>query len=1166
MRAYIKEVKIRNYKTYKNTRIRLSDGINTIIGPNGTGKSNSIEALLFGLGERSLKIFRANKFSDIVYKGWEDNKNKKDVEVAVSLNIVDDKGEEHLFKRVYRPYDNIHIYHYNKKRVSRGTYISKLLTLGGGGFHYVYIPQGGILNQANITSKDLKEIIDEALGIAKFEEKKADAISRLEKAEIKLLALNEKQEILKEIINKLLHQMIYLEKKENIIRITKKLKAARYTLELNHLEPQIKHNSELLKNLRSREESLKGRIIKIENEIEKVENKISQLEKELEEREMEKYRNLLNQKTILLSEISTLQGKENASEEKINRLLKEIEDIEKESKRIKTLVKEKTSAIEGILKTNRTLKREAKKLYREKEDLEKEISELDERLKQAFEEKRSLVEERQEKIERKIKEEAEIIALKKMDGIYKERIKNLDEKISGFNKSILELNGRISELEDKYKKVGEEEESKRGEYEKTLEKSQKISEEIKEAEKLLAKVEKYIDLMEKSEKQRFTEYEKNAKYILKVANDMNINGVIGILGEKIRGPKEIIRLLKEASGRKWYSIIVDNKETAQKLFRLSYELKKKIIIKLASTVGVGKEKPHEKSIINVLRYPAKLKVLLSNLFGQLVVISDLDEAYQYLSQGLGVIHKKGEFIITTGSWIYEGKKKKVIVSKDISKLNEIYKSFKAMIKIRREDYYTTLEKIRDSEKDIIELASEKARLEEIIKILRENSRFLNSLLDYYQKKYRKLLKETKKKMDMKKIREIEKGFTSDITKLDNKITGLQEKIENLRGEKGSLEKEVLDIEKRIEVNNSFLEGIKEDIKEIKNKKIKYKEDISEKKASIDKLRKEIKDFKRGKRNAENQLNDIEKSIQEFSVKVKLLREKIDVMKRKRSEFNEKWRMNNGLLSDHREKISSLKYEIERLNELKNEIERKRMELGYLDSVYISNIQDPLLLDKLIEGYSEELEQLDKEEYYPAPTAREEYLHKIEPYKQFSLNKNQLEKERKAILEFIHKIDEEKENAFNEGFNRIKRKFERLFLKVFPESKVYMELEEPENIDSGIVLYVELKGKPRLPIFSLSGGEKSVIIILFLLSVYSISGNVVFLLDEIDAHVDPRNLNYFAKAIVSQKEESQIIFVTLPRDDILAKMADYLITIFFRNGVSRPVVIPKEHISEAVKNG
>jgi chromosome segregation ATPase len=77
--------------------------------------------------------------------------------------------------------------------------------------------------------------------------------------------------------------------------------------------------------------------------------------------------------------------------------------------------------------------------------------------------------------------------------------------------------------------------------------------------------------------------------------------------------------------------------------------------------------------------------------------------------------------------------------------------------------------------------------------------------------------------------------------------------------------------------------------------------------------------------------------------------------------------------------------------------------------------------------------------------------------------------------------------------------------------------------------------------------------------------VVFLLDEIDAHVDPRNLDQFAKAILSQKEESQIIFVTLPRDEVLAKMADYLITIFFRNGVSRPIVIPKERISEVLKN-
>lgn len=1166
MRAYIKEVRIKNYKTYRSARIRLNDGINTIIGPNGTGKSNCIEAILFGLGERSLKIFRANKFSDIVHnKNNEDIRSRKDVEVHVSLNIVDDKGEGHLFKRVYRPYDNAHIYHYNKRRVSRGTYISKLLTLGGGGFHYVYIPQGGILSQANISSKDLKKIVDDALGISEFEERRGEALSRLEKADIKLTALNEKQEILREIINKLLHQAINLEKKNNINRILKKLRAARYTLEIDHIKPQIEHNEDLLNTLKRREERIRRRILKIEDEINSVEKKINELEEEIEGGEMERYRELLNKRSILSSKTSIIKGEVDSALEISGRLSREIDDMREEIERIKAIVKEKSVSVKEIVKTNKKLLKEVERLREERDNIVEELRETEDILERTRVEKGEVVSKRGEEFEEILREQAEALALKKIDDLYRDRLKNLEMRISRFEKSLDELNVKMEDYKKRYEEVRRRRGERRDEYEKIMLKSQRISKEIRQAEKLLKKVDKYIDLMRRNEARQFLEYGREARYIVKVADEMGIRGVIGVLSDKIRGSREIISLLREALGKKWYSIIVENEEAANKVFRLSLELDKKAIIKIASSSYQKNVSPHERSIINVLRYPAKLKYLLADLFGHLVMVTNPEEAYKYLSQGLGVIHKKGEFIITSDSWIHEGRRRKLIISKDVSKLREIYHSFRDMIETRREDYYNILESIKKMEKEMVELVSEEARIEEIVKILEENIDFIKGLRKYYQKRYEELLKERERKVDTKKLADMEKKFNYRITDLDNMISSLQEKMGRLVKEKGVVEKKIAEAEKMIGINNSYLNNTREFMEELKNKKIKYRREMEWRRRRIKELGKKIGELKRNREEIDVQISSINKLIDEFSLKIKSLREKIDEFKRERNKFNEKWRGENSALSDIRDKISSLKYEVERLYSVKRRIEENRMGIGYLEPVYLQGIEDPLILDKIIEEYSDELESLDKEEYYPIPTAKNEYLEKIEPYKQFSLNKNQLEEERKAILKFIHQIEEEKEAAFNEGFNKIKMKFKKLFYDVFPESNVYIELEEPGNIDSGIVLYVELKGKPSLPVFSLSGGEKSLLIILFLLSVYSIPGNVVFLLDEIDAHIDPRSLNYFVRAILSQKKEGQIIFVTLPRDEALAKAADYLITIFFRDGVSRPIIIPKDKISEVVKN-
>jgi len=222
-----------------------------------------------------------------------------------------------------------------------------------------------------------------------------------------------------------------------------------------------------------------------------------------------------------------------------------------------------------------------------------------------------------------------------------------------------------------------------------------------------------------------------------------------------------------------------------------------------------------------------------------------------------------------------------------------------------------------------------------------------------------------------------------------------------------------------------------------------------------------------------------------------------------------------------------------------------------------------VLRKEIGYISEEIREIDNDIYYPNQYALREYMDNITNYKNFSQNKLKLEKEKEAILKFIEKIEEQKESEFMNRFRKLREKLSNLFQSVFPDSKIYIELEDENNIDSDILFYVKFKDKPKLPMFALSGGEKSIILILFLLSLYSISGSVIFLLDEIDAHIDPQNLKYFAQALASQKEESQIILVTLPRDETLARISDHIIMVLFRDGVSKAITISRQLLDEVI---
>ena len=250
MKAYVKELRVHNFKTYRSTRIKFSDGINVIIGRNGSGKSNILEAIAFGLGERSLKGFRANSFLDIVYN------RRKDLQVSVTLVIIDENGDEHIFKRVFNPQKNIHKYYYNNKLVSRTSYLAKLASIGGG-FHYVIIQQGGILSQANITAKDIKNVINEAFGLTQYDEKKKEAEQHLREAETKLSFYIEKQSILRSNLMKLLHQYLNYERKKNLTLLDNLYEAYMNILECNRLSNELKNIDLRIKEYEAKEKQLK---------------------------------------------------------------------------------------------------------------------------------------------------------------------------------------------------------------------------------------------------------------------------------------------------------------------------------------------------------------------------------------------------------------------------------------------------------------------------------------------------------------------------------------------------------------------------------------------------------------------------------------------------------------------------------------------------------------------------------------------------------------------------------------------------------------------------------------------------------------------------------------------------------------------------------------------
>ena len=183
-------------------------------------------------------------------------------------------------------------------------------------------------------------------------------------------------------------------------------------------------------------------------------------------------------------------------------------------------------------------------------------------------------------------------------------------------------------------------------------------------------------------------------------------------------------------------------------------------------------------------------------------------------------------------------------------------------------------------------------------------------------------------------------------------------------------------------------------------------------------------------------------------------------------------------------------------------------------------------------------------------ADETYLEIIEGYRGLSDKRNHLEEERNSIVNFIEEIGKEKENLFTDAFKKVDDDIRKTFSDI-TGGNAYLELEDPDNIFSGgILLMVQFPNKPARESTSLSGGEKTMAAIVFLLALQSLKPSPFYLMDEVDAHLDAQNTERLSKILLLRSVNNQIIMVTL-KDSTVAK-SDLIFGVYPKNGISQVV--------------
>ncbi|OHD55608.1 MAG: hypothetical protein A2Y33_13310 [Spirochaetes bacterium GWF1_51_8] len=195
MANYLKSIEITGFKSFPvKSRIEFLDGITGIVGPNGCGKSNVVEAIKWVLGEQSAKSMRGEKMEDVIFNGTKERPPMGMADVSVTFNneakwLPIEFSEVSVARRIFRSGEGQ--YYINKSKVRLRDMVELFLDTGVGRDSYAIFEQGKIDRLLSESPQERRFLFEEFAGISKFKFRKEEAERKLENSRLNLERLND---------------------------------------------------------------------------------------------------------------------------------------------------------------------------------------------------------------------------------------------------------------------------------------------------------------------------------------------------------------------------------------------------------------------------------------------------------------------------------------------------------------------------------------------------------------------------------------------------------------------------------------------------------------------------------------------------------------------------------------------------------------------------------------------------------------------------------------------------------------------------------------------------------------------------------------------------------------------------------------------------------------
>jgi len=1148
----LKKLTLHGFKSFADrTDLGFDAGFIGIVGPNGCGKSNVVDAFKWVLGEQSAKSLRGRQMMDVIFNGSSNRKSSGMAEASLTFETAGDMAaqigpEVVITRRLYRSGQSEYLLNNKPSRLKD---IRELfMDTGCGCDAYSLIEQGKVDLLLQASNQDRRAVLEEAAGISKYKARRKEAQRRLENVQQNLLRLGD---IVAEVEKQLRSVKLQAGKARNYQQYTVQLnemKSQYYLAEYHNLmEDQGKLRVRLddvnqnLRDLKVRQDLAESRRSELDLQLIEAGNRISAVENHLTQTQ--------GQIGSACDNIDLLHQRIEEQTEHLNQARQRLQTCHRRMDVLDRQRKELEVQIEALAREDQEFGQKIHDLQRQLSDKELELTELGEN---AEAEKSNLIELMRQVAQ--INNQINQAQLQQQNiAVHRDRLTARQGQLSQQRSEILsrriDQQRQFEQLEQGLSGLDAELAEAQRQYEELHRQADELTRELAGAREKRSALRSRHDVLADMEIKQ-EGLDKGVKTLLQRRDESpeSYTGVFGLVADVIKADLEHARLIEIALAGKDQFVVVDRagfiEQNRGRLAELPGPVNFFPLDLLSPVMNVRDYSAIEGVIgpaMKFIRCDDQFDHLVRLLLGKTVIVKDLMTALSLRHQdaaGTRFLTLDGEMIETDGS-VHLGSSKSSagLISRksELEALNAQLEQLDRQIgeldqqsqqaHHQQQSLATLQQQLRTK---IYETKTARVQAQTSLVNFDEQLRKLDQEEPIIASELQSLAQQEKFAVDLqdqsrRKLMEVE-----DLqAQARGRLQIMQSQFQSRQAERQALSDRLTDVkvqagqlaEKRRAAVGS-LNGLREQIQQILAAYQSAESEIQSAQTRIQQAERQIL-------NTESKLTKAYLDKQDLQAQSARLRQQRDELQRQMVRVQEETAEVRGQVAEAQRQSQDLALQINELTVRQETLiqrvqEELQVDIERIYGQYEYKEQDWAAVENAINDLKGKIARLGNVNL--DAIAEQEQLEARQVF--LTTQQKDLLEAQQKLQDLIQTLDEESAKRFRETFETVRNNFQELFRKLFGGGKADLVLDNPEDpLESGIDILARPPGKETRSVSLLSGGEKTLTTVALLMAIFKSRPSPFCILDEVDAALDEANVDRFNMVLQDFMTHSQFIVIT-----------------------------------------